>query len=448
MRFTRSTLLVLALATAADATSSGANNATTTCGAGLSLLQCPAGPQAGDKCVAACETPAEFLPHACTSMATKTACWPCMGGYWCDGMYQHTCPLGMGSPRGSTDAGQCTCHRGHLQNASTCTVCPEGSWCDGDGEHSCPSGTTSRLASVAQEDCYCLGNYTGGLDCAGRDNATHHRCDAGYHFKGVEADPATGAGYDSCQWCASNYWCDGTDYSECPTGDMGVQFTYGKQSYADCFCPFGETTAVMMGPCVPCPPDGVQDVDTQLWTRGVNCAVTNMSAVTFTATLAVPLAEFNAQRAEYAAGVAQALWVAVGNVAVAEAAQTAAASGAGQRRLLLAPTATITVASTVTVPSADAAFVAAAATPANLARALAARSMTVSAVSAPAVEILPPAGSTPPPEEDEEDGDGDMLLLVALAVSGGVLLVLAALVWGFACRNNNNAHSSDAYARV
>ena len=220
---------------------------------------------------------------------------------------------------------------------------------------------------------------------------------------------------------------------------MGVAYTFGKKTYADCFCPFGYTTLVGQGPCVPCPPDGVQpNGSTQLQARGVNCAVTNMSVVTFIATLVVPLAEFNAKRGEYAMGVAEALWVPVGTVAVGEASEAAAA--AGRRRG--GGGASVDVASTVTVPTADANFVATAVTPENLARTLAVQgSLTVAAVSVPGLAAVqrpgpPPAALHPDPTPAAEPDvdpppnadDDTMGMVAAVAVSASVLLLLGAIV--------------------
>ena len=314
---------------------------------------------------------------------------------------------------------------------------------------------TSNLASVAQEDCFCTEDYTGALDCTGRANVTHHRCDAGYTYIGRRTGYYTGVEYDDCSICSSGDYCDGTSHFQCPTEDLGVMYTFGKKTYADCFCPFGYTLLTGDGSCVPCPPDGVQNASTaeHLWTRGVNCAVTNMSVVSFTTTLAVSVDEFNAKRGEFAIGVAQALWVPVGTVAVGQASETAA----GQRRLL-AP-ASVDVTSAVTVPTADAAFVVAATTPENLARALGTRALTVAAVSAPTQEVQNPAGSTPAnsgtptteatsstptPGAGDDDPSSSSMLVIIVAVSGAGLLVVGAIVWGWCCK----PPESTGYAEV
>jgi hypothetical protein len=226
-----------------------------------------------------------------------------------------------------------------------------------------------------------------------------------------------------------------------------VSYRYGKTSYAECFCPFGHTTLVDQGPCVPCPPDGVQNASKQLWTRGVNCAVTNMSVVSFTATLAGSVDEFNAKRGGFAMGVAQALWVPFATVAVGQASEATA----GQRRLL-AP-ASVVVSSAVTVPTADAQFVLAATTPENLARALGARALTVAAVSVPGVaQVQSPPDSTPAAAPDAadaaEEGGPASTLVIAIAVSAaGLLAAGAALAWW--CQPSPPAAASHAqYARV
>ena len=421
---------VLALVISTEAATSAPN--ASTCSAGLRAVSCWGGDFALEesretRCVVPCDTNAEFKENPCEP---ADICYPCRQSKWCDGLGYSDCPSGMASPRGSTSEGDCFCHRGHVQDGATCTVCPEGSWCDGSGAQSCPSGMTSNRASVAQEDCFCPEGYTGGLDCAGRENATHHRCNPGYYFQGVD-NTIPGASFDKCEVGPSNFWCDGTVCLGCPTEDQGVSYEYGKTSYAECFCPFGYTTLVDQGPCVPCPPDGVQNASKQLWTRGVNCAVTNMSVVSFIATLAVSVDEFNAKRGEFAMGVAQALWVPFGTVAVGQASEAAA----GQRRLL-AP-ASVAVTSAVTVPTEDAAFVAAATTPENLARALGARALTVAAVSAPGLAVaLHPAALHPDPTPAAEPDvdpppnadDDTMGMVAAVAVSASVLLLLGAMV--------------------
>ena len=423
-------ILVLALVIASNVTPSGAD--TTTCSAGLRLYECR--DSGVPTCVTPCNTTAEFKQNPCTP---ADVCYPCVQSKWCDGLTSNECPRAMASPQGSTTEGNCTCHRGHTQDGLTCTVCPTGSWCDGDGEHSCPDGMTSNLASVAEEDCYCPEDYTGDFDgCDGRENVPHHRCNAGYGNLGETTASSDAPSYSDCSVGSSNFWCDGTACSGCPTEDQGVSYEYGKTSFAECFCPFGYTTLVDQGPCIPCPPDGVQNASAQLWTRGVNCAVTNMSVVSFTATLAVSVDEFNAQRGEFAMGVAQALWVPFMSVAVGEAWEGGGAAAAGQRRRLLAST-NITVASTVTIPSADAAFVAAAATPANLDRALAARGMAVSAVSTPQVAQV-----------EDTPAETTSVLVITVAVSGTCLLVLGALVWWWCCRPDSGATSEPAYDKI
>lgn len=391
-----------------------------TCGAGLSRFT----NLNADCCVVPCNTTAEFKQNPCEP---ADICYPCTQGTLCDGVSYRDCPSGMLSPRGSTVEGDCSCHQGHIQDGANCTVCPEGSWCDGSGAQSCPSGMTSNLASVAQEDCFCPEGYTGAADCAGRENATHHRCNPGYFFEGVDSS-IPGAPFDKCDVGASNYWCDGTACFDCPTEDQGVSYTYGKTSYAECFCPFGYTTLVDQGPCVPCPPDGVQNASKALWTRGVNCAVTFMSVVSFTATLEVPLTEFDARRAEYTAAVAESLWVPVGAVDVAQAADGGAASGAGARRLLAPASTTTNVRSTVTVPTVDAAFVVNAATSESLTRVLAARTglrvATVSAVESASVGA--PANPGAPASTPAEGASS--IAVPAIAVSATVLVLFGATV--------------------
>ncbi|KAJ1463968.1 hypothetical protein T484DRAFT_1758444, partial [Baffinella frigidus] len=146
---------------------------------------------------------------------------------WCDGVDHHDCPAWMKSPQGSTEVDNCICHGGHAQNGThgtgtTCPVCPPGSWCDLTGQHSCPDGMTSNLASRSQEDCYCLEGYTGDVNCETRTNTTHHRCDPGYRYQGIVNDANTGKNYDKCRICSGGYWCDGTDYFECPRDKVGA----------------------------------------------------------------------------------------------------------------------------------------------------------------------------------------------------------------------------------
>jgi hypothetical protein len=413
----RPLLIVLGLFAAAAGAAANA-----TCGTGLSRFT----DLYADCCVVPCNTTAEFKQNPCEP---ADICYPCRQGTLCDGVSYRDCPSGMASPRGSTSEGDCLCHRGHVQDGATCTVCPEGSWCDGSGAQSCPSGMTSNRASVAQEDCFCPEGYTGGLDCAGRENATHHRCNPGYRFDSVDnTDP--GAPFDDCQIGPSNAWCDGTACLGCPTEDQGVSYEFGKTSYAECFCPFGYTTLVDQGPCVPCPPDGVQDASEALWTRGVNCAVTYMSVVSFTATLEVPLTEFDARRAEVTSAVAETLWVPVDAVAVAQASDGGAADGDGARRLL-GPASSVNVQSTVTVPTADAAFVVNAATSEGLTRVLAARTglrvATVSAAESAAVAA--PANPDAPASTPAEDASSSSSLAVpAIAVSATLLVAVGATV--------------------
>ena len=410
---TKSIVFALAFVVIANATSSGSNN---TCSTGFSWLAC------ASSCVASCN-PDELLIHACEEKAT---CFQCRQKTWCDGLTYNDCPTSMGSPTGSTEPSNCTCHRGHTQNASICTVCPEGSWCDRDGQHSCPNGMTSNLASVTQEDCYCLDTYNGSITCADRTNTTHHRCDAGYAFTGVQVDSNTGVEYDFCQDCASNYYCDGTSHFDCPTQDLGVQYTFGKQTYADCFCPYGYTTLYGQGPCVLCPNGGVLNVSKLQWTRGVNCESLEMSKVTFTTTLVSQVADFNSKREEYVTGVAQALWVPLASVVIGQVSESPSA-----RRLL---STTIVVVNTVTVPTADAQTVSAAVTSTNLTNALSSRAIAVQTVSTTTVVTV----------SVEKIDDPQNTQLIAILASCGALFVLVSGVaaWSIYNRHKNHAYSS------
>jgi hypothetical protein len=165
----------------------------------------------------------------------------------------------MGSPIGSSEIGNCTCHVGHMwgTNESTCLVCPEGSWCDINGQHSCPSGTTSNPAGQSHEDCYCLDDYTGDLNCTARINTTNHRCDPGYIYDGPRWDSSKGLYYDSCSGCLKSYWCDGVDHFDCPTWTIGsaVIHNYAAKSFDDCFCPLGyiSDNGQETNKCIACP---------------------------------------------------------------------------------------------------------------------------------------------------------------------------------------------------
>ena len=391
----------------ANATSSGGSS--NTCEDGLSAIDCSGVP----RCVVPCTTKSEFMENACEP---NPVCYQCRQGGWCDALAYHSCPPSMASPRGSTEPGNCTCHRGHVQHdgSPSCTVCPEGSWCDRDGQHGCPSGMTSNLASATQEDCYCLDTYSGSVDCADRANTTHHRCNNGYGFNGVEIDGETGVAFDDCENCKSNYYCDGTNYLECPTQDLGVQYTYGKQTYVDCFCPYGYTTLYGQGPCVKCPRSGVLNASKLLWTRGVNCKALEMSKVTFTTSLSLSNTEFNSKREDYVTGVAQALWVPLASVTVGTVSETLSV-----RRLL---STTSVVVNTVTVPSDDAGAVAAAVTPSNLAGALTPRSMAVATVSTPTVLKLEVVGG--PSDTPAPPGSNDVSAAVVLIACGAVLALM------------------------
>jgi hypothetical protein len=189
----------------------------------------------------------------------NTDCVECRSESWCDGTDYHNCPGGMGSPMGSSEIGNCTCHVGHIRNESTCLVCPEGSWCDINGQHSCPNGTTSNPAGQSHEDCYCLDDYTGDLNCTARINTTNHRCDPGYRYDGPRWDDSSGIRiyYDYCQACNPTYWCDGMDYFQCPDWTVGsaIIHNYVAKSFDDCFCPLGyiSDNGNQDNKCIACP---------------------------------------------------------------------------------------------------------------------------------------------------------------------------------------------------
>jgi hypothetical protein len=401
-----------------------------TCEHGLSSIEC----SGVSRCVTPCNTTAEFMENVCEP---NEVCYPCRQGGWCDSLAYHSCPQTMASPPGSTDLNNCTCHRGHIKNGSTCTVCPEGSWCDSDGQHSCPSGMTSNLASVVQEDCYCLDTYNGSVNCADRANTTHHRCNNGYGFNGVQIDHDTGVAFDNCENCKSNYYCDGTNYLECPTQDLGVQYTYGKQTYADCFCPYGYTTLYGQGPCVKCPNSGVLNVSKLLWTRGVNCESLKMSKVTFTTSLSLSLTEFNSKREDYVTGVAQALWVPLASVVVGQVSDSLSV-----RRLL---STTIVVVNTVTIPSEDAQFVSTAVNVKNLTDALASRAMAVVTVSAPTVSIQIVEKVEDPSDSaliQSDNGIGIGLVIVLISCVSVFVVLVGIVLWRVYNKHKPNGYTS------
>ena len=429
-------IFALVFVVVANATSSGSNN---TCATGLSLVACDV---ESSRCMVPCNTD-ELWVNACEEKAT---CFQCRQKTWCNGLTYNDCPISMGSPTGSTEPGNCTCHRGHIQTASICTVCPEGSWCDLDGQHSCPTGMTSNLASVTQEDCYCLDTYNGTVNCADRANTTHHRCNAGYAFTGVQVDSNTGVEFDFCQDCASNFYCDGTSHFDCPTQDMGVQYTYGKQTYADCFCPYGYTTLYGQGPCVPCSNRTGLNISKLQWTSGVNCEELEMSKVTFTTTLNVPLAEFNSKREEYVTGVAQALWVPLASVVIGQVSETTSV-----RRLL---STTITVVNTVTIPTDDAQVVSTAVTSNNLAVALTSRSMAVATVSTATVSPVSPVSTvlvqivtdtadTPQPQSDTLG-----LYIVLISCGAFFLLLCGVVAWCLYTRHYTHAYTPSSIENI
>ena len=292
---------------------------------------------------------------------------------------------------------------------------------------------TSNLASVTQQDCYCLDTYNGSVSCTDRANTTHHRCDAGYAFIGVGVDPITDVEYDSCLDCASNYYCDGSNHFECPTQDLGVQYTFGKQTYADCFCPYGYTTLYGQGPCVKCPNSGVLNASKILWTRGVNCKAIEMSNVTFTTSLSSSNTEFNSKRNDYVTGVAQALWVPLASVIVGQVSEPLST-----RRLL---STTIVVVNTVTVPSNDAQFVSNAVNSKNITDALASRGMAVLTVSTPTVSILMVGNVEHPSDSTLSQSDISLVIVLILCGAFFVLLV-AVLVWRLYTRYEPSGYTS------
>jgi hypothetical protein len=53
-------------------------------------------------------------------MNANNSCTVCSPGYWCDDVYENTCPIGMSSPYLSTELDDCTCHEGY--HRSQCTA--------------------------------------------------------------------------------------------------------------------------------------------------------------------------------------------------------------------------------------------------------------------------------------------------------------------------------------
>lgn len=120
-------------------------------------------------------------------------------------------------------------------------------------------------------------------------------------------------------------------------------------------------------------------------------ATQSMSTITFVITMAMSLAEFDStKRGEYMAGVAQALAVPLGSVAIGLVTETVS-----RRRLLVT---TIEVETVVTVPSEDTGSIEAKVTPENINGALASAGMTVDGVTQPVVAGL---GDTLPIELHE-----------------------------------------------
>lgn len=354
------------------------------CDTGHSLIECGDGEA---RCAVACVA-GEFMS---TGSCTTLDCKECIATSWCDGLDYYMCPNTMKSQPGSINADDCVCHGGHTLNGDTCPICPEESWCDGIEANICPVGTTSNLASRSGEDCYCLDGYTGDIDCAQRTNTSHSRCDPGYAHQGVDTN-SDGEEIDMCQLCASSYWCDGTDYFNCPTESPAMYSSYGKSSYDECFCPLDYISGYAGSPCIPCPGgswcdrDGEHSCPTGTTSSpgnsNPNCVAHPtptgiISTVEFTVSIEMGLGDFQGDvRDRFVQGVADALEVDVSNIAIKSVTQKQLT----QRRLLAE---SIDVVVTAKVPRDAVESVAASVTNENLSSVFSGGEFAVSNVSTP-----------------------------------------------------------------